>query len=86
MSRRVLQRKYRVGWRTLASTWPRKAYPQRGNGLDPFKPFIDEMLRADLSAPRKQRHTITCVYRRPLDEHDMTGVSYQRGARVCRRA
>jgi hypothetical protein len=32
--------------------------PQRTSRLDPFKPAIDDILRADLSAPRKQRHTV----------------------------
>jgi hypothetical protein len=44
--------------------------------LDPFKPAIDEMLRADLDAPRKQRHTITRIYRRLTEEHQMRDVSY----------
>ena len=36
---------------------PRKKLPPRKFRLDPFKPAIDAMLRADLDAPRKQRHT-----------------------------
>jgi hypothetical protein len=65
MSARAIERKYRVGRRTiikaLASAWPepRKKPPRRASKLDPFKPAIDEMLRADLDAPRKQRHTIS---------------------------
>ena len=34
------------------------------------------MLRADLDAPRKQRHTATRIFDRLLDEHDAAGVSY----------
>lgn len=49
---------------------------RRASRLDPFKPVIDEWLRVDLDAPRKQRHTVTRIYDRLLDEHDMTGVSY----------
>jgi hypothetical protein len=36
---------------------PRKKLPPRKSRLVPFKPAIDAMLRADLDAPRKQRHT-----------------------------
>jgi transposase len=82
MSARAIERKYRVGRRTiikaLASAWPepRKKPARRASKLDPFKPAIDEMLRADLDAPRKQRHTITRIYRRLIDEHQMRDVSY----------
>ncbi|MET8877070.1 hypothetical protein [Nocardia sp. NPDC004604] len=74
----------RLGYRTvnaaLTSAFPeaRKEYPPRASKLDPFKPFIDEMLRADLDAPRKQRHTIKRIYERLIDEHGMEDVSYQR--------
>ncbi|MCM6774551.1 hypothetical protein NDR87_13550 [Nocardia sp. CDC159] len=83
MSGRELQRKYNVGYRTVnaavTSAWPeqRKQYPRRASKLDPFKPFIDEMLRKDLDAPRKQRHTIKRIYARLIDEHDLAGVAYQ---------
>lgn len=43
--------------------------------LDPFKPAIDEMLRVDPDAPRKQRHTATRIHHRLLDEHH-ADVSY----------
>src|SRR5215472_4967805 len=82
MSGRSIEKKYRVGRRTivkaLASAWPgpRKQLPPRASKLDPFKPAIDAILRADLDAPRKQRHTITRIYRRLTDEHQMADVSY----------
>jgi hypothetical protein len=82
MSARAIGRKYRVGRRTiikaLASAWPepRKKPLRRASKLDQFKPAIDEMLRADLDAPRKQRHTITRIYRRLIEEHQMRDVSY----------
>ncbi|MCX5357683.1 hypothetical protein OG864_02875 [Streptomyces sp. NBC_00124] len=83
MSNRALERKYRVGWRTvqkaLSSAWPqpREPYAPRRSKLDPFKPVIDQMLRADLDAPRKQRHTVVRIYRRLINEHAMDDVSYQ---------
>ena len=82
MSGRAIEKKYRVGRRTvgkaLASAWPeqRKQLPPRASKLDPFKPVIDEILKADLDAPRKQRHTITRIWRRLMDEHGMADVSY----------
>ncbi|MGW5665097.1 hypothetical protein ACWEWG_34380 [Streptomyces sp. NPDC003758] len=83
MSNRALERKYRVGWRTvqkaLSSGWPqpREPYAPRRSKLDPFKPVIDQMLLADLDAPRKQRHTVVRIYRRLINEHAMDDVSYQ---------
>ncbi|KGN29727.1 transposase [Knoellia sinensis KCTC 19936] len=44
--------------------------------MDPFKDVIDDMLRADLEAPRKQRHTATRILARLVDEHDATRLSY----------
>lgn len=82
MSRRAIERKHKVGRRTIvkamSSAWPepRKELPPRASKLDPFKPAIDEILRADLDAPRKQRHTVTRIYRRLIDEHAMADVSY----------
>lgn len=57
MSARAIERKHKVGRRTIvkamSSAWPepRKKLPARGSKLDPFKPAIDEILRADLDAP-----------------------------------
>jgi transposase len=84
MSRREIAARHGVGRLTIVkaigSAWPepRKAMPPRGSRLDPFKPAIDEILRADLDAPRKQRHTATRIYRRLADEHGMRDVSYDR--------
>lgn len=82
MSGREIERTHGVGYRTvrdaLGSAWPqhRKEYSPRPSKLDPFKPAVDAILLADLKAPRKQRHTVTRIYQRLLDEHAMTGVSY----------
>ncbi|CAI7975884.1 hypothetical protein FRAHR75_2050002 [Frankia sp. Hr75.2] len=83
MSGRVLERKYRVSRRTvaaaLASAWPqeRKKLPRRATRLDPYIPVIDEMLRVDLDAPRKQRHTSSRIFNRLVGEHEAVGISYQ---------
>jgi transposase len=82
MSARAIERKHGVGRRTIvkamSSAWPqpRKELPPRPSKLDPFKPVIDEILKADLDAPRKQRHTVTRIWHRLMDEHQLAGVSY----------
>lgn len=82
MSNRALQAKHGVGFRTvqkaLASVWPepRKELPPRESRLDQFKPVIDQMLRADLDAPRKQRHTTKRIFDRLVQEHAAGGVTY----------
>lgn len=78
---RALARKYGVGRGTvrkaLASALPpeRKTPVRTAPKLQPFKLAIDEMLRVDLDAPRKQRHTATRIHHRLLDEHH-ADVSY----------
>src|ERR671930_2198658 len=37
--------------------------------LGPYRPLIDEWLRADREAPRKQRHTARRIWQRLVDEH-----------------
>lgn len=75
-SKSSLQRKYHVAFETvqaaLDSAWPaqRKKPRPRESRLDPFKNLVDEWLRADLQAPRKQRHTARRVFDRLRDEHD----------------
>jgi transposase len=79
---RELERKYNVSWRTVKkavdSVWPkpRKKLPPRPTAMDPYKPVVDEMLRTDLDAPRKQRHTITRIFHRLIEEQG-ADVSYQ---------
>ncbi len=38
--------------------------------------MIDQILVADLDAPRKQWHTATRIFARLVDEHGMTHISY----------
>jgi transposase len=81
MSIRGLSDRYGVHRRTvrqaLESPEPpaRKAPVRAAPRLDPVKPLIDAMLRQDLDAPRKQRHTARRVRARLLDEHGVE-VSY----------
>lgn len=82
LSNRALQHKHGVGYRTvvaaLGSAWPqpRKALPKRSSRLDGYVDVIDGWLRADLDAPRKQRHTAKRIFDRLLDEHDASELSY----------
>jgi transposase len=82
LSNRALQRMHGVGYRTVAaaleSAWPkeRKPQPKRGWRLDPYRGVIDDWLRLDLDAPRKQRHTAKRIFDRLLDEHHASDVSY----------
>ncbi|MDX3500282.1 hypothetical protein PV735_47615, partial [Streptomyces turgidiscabies] len=82
LSSRALSAKYGVGRRTVAlaleSVWPapRKQLPPRISRLDAFKATIDQILREDLDAPRKQRHTVKRVFDRLIDEHDARGITY----------
>ncbi|MER6470960.1 IS21 family transposase [Streptomyces collinus] len=82
MTMREIERKYNVSWRTVRravdSVWPepRKKLPPRPTALDPYKAVIDEILRADMDAPRKQRHTVTRLFHRLVEEHS-ADVSYQ---------
>lgn len=79
---RALARKHQVGRDTVrtalsrADPPPRKTPVRSAPRLAPFKAAIDEMLRQDLDAPRKQRHTATRVLARLADEHGATELSY----------
>ena len=55
---------------------PRKTPVRVAPRLDPVKAWIDAMLRADLDAPRKQRHTARRVHARLVDEHGQSGITY----------
>lgn len=82
LSGRAFAGKYKVSRCTvkaaLTSAWPKPRKPllSRASRLDPFKPVIVEILRADLDAPYKQRHTVKRIYDWLIDEHSMVDVSY----------
>ena len=79
---RELADRYHVHRRTvrqaLASAIPppRKAAARTSPRLALFKAAIDEMLRSDLDAPKKQRHTARRVLARLVDEHGAVDLSY----------
>lgn len=74
LSIRALARKYGVHRRlvreALTSPRPKPRRPpvRRSPRLDPFKKTIDAWLRADLEAPRKQRHTAKRITSRLAEE------------------
>ena len=87
---RALARKYDVHRRTvrqaIASPVPpaRKTPERQATVLDGVRGVIDAMLREDLEAPRKQRHTARRVFERLCDEHDAR-VSYSYVAKYVQR-
>ncbi len=82
VSVRELARRYGLGRHTVRAALagavpsPRKAPPPRSSVLSPAMGFIDAMLREDLVAPRKQRHTLDRIQRRLAVEFDFDGASY----------
>lgn len=82
LSIRALADRHGVHRRTVRQALGNAVPPERKTPvrtapkLDPAKPLIDAMLRVDLTAPRKQRHTARRVLARLVDEHDMTELTY----------
>jgi len=82
LSVRALDRRYGVHRRAVRQALedpmppPRKTPVRRAPKLDPVKPVIDQWLREDLDAPRKQRHTAQRVWERLVDEQRIRGLSY----------
>src|SRR5690348_16952917 len=90
MSIRSLARKYDVHRRTvrqaIASPLPpdRKVPVRAAPVREAVAGWIDEMLREDLAAPRKQRHTARRIFERLADEH-AAQVSYSYVAKYVAR-
>ncbi len=82
LSIRALADRHGVHRRTvrqaLASAVPpeRKTPVRTAPKLEPARPLIDAMLRADLDAPAKQRHTARRVLARLVDEHGVAELTY----------
>jgi hypothetical protein len=82
MSQRAPAEKYGVHRRTVRQALtsavppPRKKPVPRTSVLDPAKGWIDAMLREDLTAPRKQKHTARRIWQRLAQEYSFDQASY----------
>ena len=82
LSVRALAKRHRVHRRTVRQALISGVPPEparrrwQSRKIDPFVEAIDAMLRADLTAPRKQRHTARRVLARLIDEHAAVDLSY----------
>ena len=78
----ALARRFEVHRRTVrqaleSAVRPPRKTPQRiATRLEAFKTAIDAMLRSDLDAPKKQRHTARRILALLVDEHCAAGLSY----------
>jgi transposase len=87
---RALADKYGVHRRTVRQAIesvvpPQRRSPQRAAPvLNQVRGWVDEMLRQDLDAPRKQRHTARRIFDRLVDEHGAS-VSYSYVAKYVNR-
>lgn len=80
LTQRAAYRLYRLGWRTLkkilAHAEPpgyRKNQPRPKPEQEPFLPVIQQILEADRTAPRKQRHAAKRIFERLRDDHSYQG-------------
>lgn len=82
LSIRELARRHGVGRETVRQALRQAEPPSKkprvrsAPRLDQFKAVIDEMLTADLTAPKKQRHTARRVFARLAEEHGVSELSY----------
>lgn len=82
LSIRALADRHQVHRRTVRQALENAVPPERKTPvrtapkLEPAKPLIDAMLRADLDAPAKQRHTARRVLARLVDEHGLSELTY----------
>jgi transposase len=79
ISKRAACREYDIHWQTLEKILSHTEPPgyrqtqRRGSILDPFLQVIQQILKADKSSHRKQRHTARKIFERLRDEHGYTG-------------
>jgi transposase len=80
ISKRQACAEYEIHWQTLkkilAHEEPpgfRATAPRAKPRLGPFLPIIHQILEADRTAPKKQRHTAERIFQRLRDEHGYTG-------------
>jgi transposase len=82
VSQRELMKRHGVSRKTVVQALssalppPRKPVTGRPRAVAPVQAFIDEMLRSDVTAPKKQRHTIERICQRLAHEYDFRDASY----------
>ena len=79
-SKRSVCREFEIHWGTLQKilSYPeppgyRRAGPRPRPKLEPFLAVIDQILKDDTKAPRKQRHTAKRIFERLRDEYGYEG-------------
>lgn len=80
ISKRAACREDELAWHTLkkileheAPPGYRQRRPRRKPKLQPYLPIIEQILRDDQQAPKKQRHTAWRIFERLRDEHGFAG-------------
>jgi transposase len=80
ISKRAACRRYDIHWQTLKKILEhdeppgfRPTAPRAKPRLGPFLPIIRQILEADRTAPKKQRHTARRIFDRLREEHGYTG-------------
>jgi transposase len=80
LSKRAACKQYGLHWQTLQKMLAHEEPPgycqQRPRAkpkIEPFLPVIEEILKSDQQAPRKQRHTAKRIWERLRDEHGFRG-------------
>lgn len=82
VSQRELARRHGVSRKTVVAALssalppPRKPVTGRPRAVAPVASVIDQMLRSDVTAPKKQQHTIERICQRLAHEHDFREASY----------
>lgn len=79
-SKRSACEAFGINWRTMQKMLDhseppgyRRVATPRTRKIEPVLPFLEAMLEADRTAPRKQRHTARRIYERLRDEHGYDG-------------
>lgn len=80
LSKRGACREYDISWHTLEKMLShdeppgyRLQQPRKKPKLEPYLPIIHEILEADKTAPKKQRHTAIRIHQRLQQEHGYEG-------------
>jgi len=79
-SKRAICEEYKIHWKTLQKILLheeppgyRLKKPRPKLKLEPFLPIIQEILKQDQKAPKKQRHTAKRIFERLRDEYGYEG-------------